>query len=183
MINAVGDEMQLCVACPQDGSRALSWCERVRLARDVAAGVGYLHRMNVIHRDLNSHNCLIRPGEVSAPTYPPLPLPINPYYSKLNNVCVRGAQELSVVVADFGLARIVQRTASSAPPHAALRRKRYTVVGNPYWMAPEMMNGNVYDEKVDVFSFGIILCEVRLHSLSQHRLRGTVTRSAEIAPT
>jgi LIM domain kinase 1 len=34
------------------------------------------------------------------------------------------------------------------------------VVGNPYWMAPEMMNGNVYDEKVDVFSFGIILCEV-----------------------
>ena len=35
------------------------------------------------------------------------------------------------------------------------------VVGNPYWMAPEMMNGKVYDEKVDVFSFGIILCEVR----------------------
>ncbi|KPJ07789.1 LIM domain kinase 1 [Papilio machaon] len=27
-------------------------------------------------------------------------------------------------------------------------------------MAPEMMNGNVYDEKVDVFSFGIILCEI-----------------------
>ncbi|XP_034827894.1 LIM domain kinase 1 isoform X1 [Maniola hyperantus] len=115
----------------QDGSRALRWCERVRLARDVAAGVGYLHRMNVIHRDLNSHNCLIRPGE-----------------------------ELSVVVADFGLARIVQRTASSAPPHASLRRKRYTVVGNPYWMAPEMMNGKLYDEKVDVFSFGIILCEI-----------------------
>lgn len=34
------------------------------------------------------------------------------------------------------------------------------VVGNPYWMAPEMMNGKVYDEKVDVFSYGIILCEV-----------------------
>lgn len=39
---------------------------------------------------------------------------------------------------------------------------RYTVVGNPYWMAPEMMKGNKYDEKVDIFSFGIILCEVRL---------------------
>lgn len=37
---------------------------------------------------------------------------------------------------------------------------RYTVVGNPYWMAPEMMKGNKYDEKVDIFSFGIILCEV-----------------------
>lgn len=37
---------------------------------------------------------------------------------------------------------------------------RYTVVGNPYWMAPEMMRGHKYDEKVDIFSFGIILCEV-----------------------
>ncbi|KAF4516953.1 hypothetical protein B566_EDAN005554 [Ephemera danica] len=37
------------------------------------------------------------------------------------------------------------------------RKKRYTVVGNPYWMAPEMMKGNKYDEKVDIFSFGIVL--------------------------
>ncbi|CAK1590018.1 unnamed protein product [Parnassius mnemosyne] len=118
----------------QDSRRPLGWARRAALARDVAAGVGYLHRMNVIHRDLNSHNCLVR-------------------------------EDQTVIVADFGLARIVQRTASSslqrAPhAHASLRRKRYTVVGNPYWMAPEMMNGNVYDEKVDVFSFGIILCEI-----------------------
>lgn len=37
---------------------------------------------------------------------------------------------------------------------------RHTVVGNPYWMAPEMLRGEKYDENVDVFSFGIILCEV-----------------------
>ncbi|CDQ79884.1 unnamed protein product [Oncorhynchus mykiss] len=42
------------------------------------------------------------------------------------------------------------------------RKKRYTVVGNPYWMAPEMLNGKRYDEKVDIFSFGIVLCEVRI---------------------
>jgi serine/threonine protein kinase len=35
-----------------------------------------------------------------------------------------------------------------------------TVVGTPYWMAPEMLRGEVYDEKVDIFSFGIVLCEV-----------------------
>lgn len=27
-------------------------------------------------------------------------------------------------------------------------------------MAPEMMKGKKYDEKVDIFSFGIVLCEV-----------------------
>jgi serine/threonine protein kinase len=40
------------------------------------------------------------------------------------------------------------------------RMRCKTVVGNPFFMAPEMMHGRMYDEKVDVFSFGIILCEV-----------------------
>lgn len=40
------------------------------------------------------------------------------------------------------------------------RRKRYTVVGTPWYMAPEMLKGNKYDEKVDVFAFGIIMCEL-----------------------
>ena len=37
---------------------------------------------------------------------------------------------------------------------------RMTVVGTPYWMAPEMLRGESYNEKVDVFSYGIMLCEV-----------------------
>ena len=89
-----------------------------------------------------------------------------------------------MVVADFGLARIMRadspsrtfpngltgcRTNSSAgttpsptvrKPRRYERKKRYTVVGNPYWMAPEMLTGKKYDEKVDIFSFGIVICEV-----------------------
>uniref|UniRef100_A0A8C7JM64 LIM domain kinase 1 n=1 Tax=Oncorhynchus kisutch TaxID=8019 RepID=A0A8C7JM64_ONCKI len=92
----------------------------------------YLHSVNIIHRDLNSYNCLVRE----------------------NN---------SVVVADFGLARLMVEDKiqdKSLLQKKPDRRKRYTVVGNPYWMAPEMIHGKSYDEKVDIFSFGIMLCEI-----------------------
>uniref|UniRef100_A0A8C7SSJ3 LIM domain kinase 1 n=1 Tax=Oncorhynchus mykiss TaxID=8022 RepID=A0A8C7SSJ3_ONCMY len=94
--------------------------------------ISYLHSVNIIHRDLNSYNCLVRE----------------------NN---------SVVVADFGLARLMVEDKiqdKSLLQKKPDRRKRYTVVGNPYWMAPEMIHGKSYDEKVDIFSFGIMLCEI-----------------------
>lgn len=86
------------------------------------------------------------------------------------------------MVADFGLARIVSQNSNSSistdrrrygnnkrASRKCERKKRYTVVGNPYWMAPEMMKGCKYDEKVDIFSFGIVLCEVSEKNTKLHR--------------
>ncbi len=39
-------------------------------------------------------------------------------------------------------------------------KQRYAVVGNSFSMAPEMLKHQIYDERVDIFSFGIICCEI-----------------------
>nr|XP_044635192.1 dual specificity testis-specific protein kinase 1 isoform X4 [Equus asinus] len=45
-------------------------------------------------------------------------------------------------------------------PREGARKEPLAVVGSPYWMAPEVLRGELYDEKADVFAFGIVLCEL-----------------------
>ncbi|XP_071073582.1 dual specificity testis-specific protein kinase 2 isoform X2 [Dasypus novemcinctus] len=58
----------------------------------------------------------------------------------------------SAVVADFGLAEKI--------PDISKENEKLAVVGSPFWMAPEVLRDEPYNEKADVFSYGIILCEI-----------------------
>ncbi|XP_037116206.1 dual specificity testis-specific protein kinase 1 [Syngnathus acus] len=60
----------------------------------------------------------------------------------------------SAVVGDFGLAEKIPDYSGDS------NQEPLAVVGSPYWMAPEVLHGELYNEKVDVFAYGIILCEV-----------------------
>uniref|UniRef100_A0A3Q4GBC4 Testis associated actin remodelling kinase 1 n=1 Tax=Neolamprologus brichardi TaxID=32507 RepID=A0A3Q4GBC4_NEOBR len=60
----------------------------------------------------------------------------------------------SAVVGDFGLAEKIPDYSEEEG------QEPLAVVGSPYWMAPEVLRGEVYNEKVDVFAYGIILCEI-----------------------
>ncbi|EFA75580.1 p21-activated protein kinase [Heterostelium album PN500] len=58
--------------------------------------------------------------------------------------------EGSVKIADFGYAaQLTQK-----------QQKRNTVVGTPYWMAPELIRGHDYGVKVDIWSLGIMMMEM-----------------------
>ena len=67
---------------------------------------------------------------------------------KSDNVLVGTGGE--VKVADFGFA--VNLTSEKA--------KRTSVVGTPYWMAPELIKAREYDQEVDVWSLGITAIEM-----------------------
>ncbi|XP_076837045.1 dual specificity testis-specific protein kinase 2 [Brachyhypopomus gauderio] len=58
----------------------------------------------------------------------------------------------TAVVGDFGLAEKI--------PSDDADGEKLAVVGSPFWMAPEVLRDEPYNEKADVFSYGIILCEI-----------------------
>ncbi|KAM6940127.1 dual specificity testis-specific protein kinase 2-like [Xenentodon cancila] len=62
--------------------------------------------------------------------------------------------KFGAVVGDFGLAEKI-------PDYSdGVEKQPLAIVGSPYWMAPEVLRGELYNEKVDVFAYGIILCEI-----------------------
>jgi len=68
------------------------------------------------------------------------------------NILIRISSDRSLcaVVADFGLAAQIPKNHEDKLPQ----------VGSPYWMSPECLQGHFYDQTSDIFSFGIILCEM-----------------------
>lgn len=70
---------------------------------------------------------------------------------KVDNVLISSSGDIKL--ADFGAA--VQLTFQ--------RLKRSTMTGTPYYMSPEIISGQQYDELVDIWSLGILCIELSMH--------------------
>ncbi|KAJ1560380.1 Serine/threonine-protein kinase ulk2 [Cladochytrium tenue] len=107
----------------------------------LASAVEFLRANSLIHRDIKPQNLLLSPPPDSSPD---ITLP-----SPFRNGPRAQVKALPLLkLADFGFAR--------ALPQQSLAS---TLCGSPLYMAPEILRGDRYDAKADLWSVGAVLYE------------------------
>ncbi|TRY84280.1 hypothetical protein DNTS_013412 [Danionella cerebrum] len=118
-----------------------------RVAYQVASGLAYLHRKNIIFCDLKSDNILVWALDLE--------------------------QHINIKLSDYGISR------------QSFHEGALGVEGTPGYQAPEVRPGIVYDEKVDMFSYGMVLYELlsgQRPSLGHHQLQISRKLSKGVRP-
>ncbi|KAJ2946912.1 hypothetical protein O0L34_g16253 [Tuta absoluta] len=72
---------------------------------------------------------------------------------KAENILLTGEHSLTVKIGDFGISKML-----------ASAKKTSTVIGTPYYLAPELCEGKPYDMKSDVWALGCLLYEMCTHT-------------------
>ncbi|XP_072940524.1 serine/threonine-protein kinase Nek8-like [Epargyreus clarus] len=71
---------------------------------------------------------------------------------KAENILLTGEHGIIVKIGDFGISKML-----------ASAKKTSTVIGTPYYLAPELCEGKPYDTKSDVWALGCLLYEMCTH--------------------
>ncbi|EEH56778.1 uncharacterized protein MICPUCDRAFT_7545, partial [Micromonas pusilla CCMP1545] len=122
------------------GVPPLEWRVRLQMSLGAAAGMCYLHACSppIIHRDLKSPNLMV-----------------DRYFR--------------VKVGDFNLSRVAVASATTgALPGgrvAAAAQHSQGGLHSPRWMAPEVLRAASYSTASDVYSFAVVLWELRTMKL------------------
>ena len=116
--------------------RRAGWARAAHIGAQIADALAAAHAAGIVHRDLKPENIHLEPRD--------------------------DGTEL-VKVLDFGIARVPDADAASAPlgsaPRQALTRIG-TIIGTPGYMAPEQALGEVVDLRADLYALGVILWEM-----------------------
>jgi Superfamily I DNA and RNA helicases len=116
-------------------ARALQLRQSLEIAIQIAEGLAKAHEAGIVHRDLKPENLMIRRDG----------------YAK---------------ILDFGLAKLVQRRASATAIDSTqktlirVETQSGVIMGTVNYMSPEQLLGQRVDLRSDIFSFGIVLCEM-----------------------
>ena len=148
---SLGDLSSVLLEEMQKGIPPFPVSRRFQYGIDIAKGMEFLHTKQIIHRDLKSANVLVTSSG-------------------------------HCKITDFGVSRQLARRStsfSSWQGDETVGIEMTSYLGSIAWMAPEIMEGRttVYSEKVDVFSFGMVLYE--LITSRRPYMLGPVVRNAD----
>ncbi|XP_034640793.1 leucine-rich repeat serine/threonine-protein kinase 1 [Trachemys scripta elegans] len=118
-----------------------------KIAYQIATGLAYLHKKNIIFCDLKSDNILVWSLDIK--------------------------EHVNIKLSDYGISR------------QSFHEGALGVEGTPGYQAPEIRPRIVYDEKVDMFSYGMVLYELlsgQRPVLGQHQLQIAKKLSKGIRP-
>ncbi|KAM4826424.1 leucine-rich repeat serine/threonine-protein kinase 1 [Thomomys bottae] len=118
-----------------------------KIAYQIASGLAYLHKKNIIFCDLKSDNILVWSLDVK--------------------------EHVNIKLSDYGISR------------QSFHEGALGVEGTPGYQAPEIRPRIVYDEKVDMFSYGMVLYELlsgQRPALGHHQLQIAKKLSKGIRP-
>eukprot|EP00039_Didymoeca_costata_P010672 m.144383 g.144383 ORF g.144383 m.144383 type:complete len:911 (-) comp14920_c0_seq1:89-2821(-) len=113
----------------------ITWEQKLSFCLDIQNAMQYIHVLDRVHRDLKTGNVLL-------------------------------SRNLRAKVGDFGsMADIAggKPTRESFSATASIAKAGLTLtagVGTPFYMAPEVLRGDKYGPRADVWSFGIVMWEV-----------------------
>jgi DNA helicase-2/ATP-dependent DNA helicase PcrA len=117
-------------------SNGLQLNETLTIALQIAEGLAKAHEIGIIHRDLKPENLML-------------------------------SRDGFAKILDFGLAKLVaerERALAADSEQKTLIRgvetESGTLMGTVNYMAPEQLLGQRVDRRCDIFSFGVVLCEM-----------------------
>ena len=110
------------------------------IIQQIAEGLSHLNENQILHRDLKLDNIFL-----NFPNYKVSGIVPDSYIEEFDHEM----EEIEIIIGDLGFARSLE--------NKALTKSN---VGTPLNMAPEIMNGDYYNSKVDIWSLGTMMYEL-----------------------